>query len=187
MSLCFISKGTDQRFRIHPVRSSNAPTHKVASQMICPDPFVWQPHNTDAISSFSSSSSTSSSASSSTSFNGTMDGSFLIQCTGNAIKLGQSPSLVPAEAYFTYLGESLGSSCLYFLICLFIYLFIYCLFVFMTYFIFLLLLIYFLIFKICFFYFALHTCGRLYRPFLLFPHQLLPYFPLFPPLFRLVN
>ncbi len=81
--------GPDQTFRLHPAWSPAPVTHKVASSMVCPDPFVWQAKNTDVA---------------------TASNAFFIQCTGDGIKLGKTSSLVPAEAYFEYLGNSLGGT-----------------------------------------------------------------------------
>lgn len=71
--------GPDQRFRIYPVSSTNPVVHKVGTNFVCPDPYVW--------------------------YSGS---EYLIQCTGGKLKLGHSPELDPAKSQFTQVGECLG-------------------------------------------------------------------------------
>jgi arabinan endo-1,5-alpha-L-arabinosidase len=78
--------GENQRFRLHPVRSSTFHTQPLGSNFVCPDPFVWQPVK-DANSS-----------------------NYMIQCTGDGIKLGQTSTLDASSGYFKYMGDALGGT-----------------------------------------------------------------------------
>eukprot|EP01036_Dinobryon_divergens_P025769 gene25769-34350_t len=75
--------GTDQRFRIYPISSLSPVVHKVGTNTVCPDPYVWKSAST---------------------------GDYMIQCTGGGLKLGQSSDLEPSSSQFTYLGDCLGGT-----------------------------------------------------------------------------
>lgn len=62
--------GTDQRFRIYPISSLYPAVHKVGTNTVCPDPYVWKSAST---------------------------GGYMIQCTGGGLKLGQSSDLEPSS------------------------------------------------------------------------------------------
>jgi arabinan endo-1,5-alpha-L-arabinosidase len=74
--------GTDQRFRIYPISSTNPVVHSMGSNFVCPDPYVWKPKTTS---------------------------DYRIQCTGGGIKIGVSSSLEPTST-FSYIGDALGGS-----------------------------------------------------------------------------
>lgn len=73
--------GTDQRFRIYPISSTNPVVHKVGSGFVCPDPYVWKSGS-----------------------------EYMIQCTGGGLKLGHSADLEPASSQFKYQGDCLGGA-----------------------------------------------------------------------------
>jgi len=71
--------GTDQRFRIYPISSTNPVVHNVGTSFPCPDPYVWHTGS-----------------------------EYKIQCTGGGLQLGHSPDLNPASSQFKYDGDCLG-------------------------------------------------------------------------------
>ncbi len=75
--------GSNQRFRIYPVASTNPVVHKVGTSFTCPDPYVWKPQNS---------------------------AEYLIQCTGGGLRLGHSKDLNPATSQFDYLGDCLSGT-----------------------------------------------------------------------------
>ncbi|CAM9838230.1 unnamed protein product [Ectocarpus fasciculatus] len=75
--------GTDQRFRIHPVRNSKNPlVHSMNAGFGCADPFVWWSDEAAA---------------------------YRLQCTGGMLPLAETTKL-SSEASFSKLGNSLGGS-----------------------------------------------------------------------------
>jgi hypothetical protein len=75
--------GENQKFRLHPVRSSALHVQRLGTEFVCPDPFVWQPRNSS---------------------------SYLIQCTGGGIRMGESASLDAHSGYFKYKGDALSGT-----------------------------------------------------------------------------
>jgi hypothetical protein len=73
--------GTDQRFRIYPISSTKPVVHKVGSNFVCPDPYVWKAGS-----------------------------EYKIQCTGGKLQLGHSADLDPASSQFTKQGECLSGT-----------------------------------------------------------------------------
>lgn len=73
--------GTDQKFRIHPFRSSAPLNHHVASDRTCADPFVWWSAESNQ---------------------------YLMQCTGGGIGLTSTSTPLGASSTFKYQGDCLG-------------------------------------------------------------------------------
>ena len=72
--------GTDQRFRIYPVSSTNPVQHSIATSFGCADPYAW--------------------------YTGS---AYKIQCTGGGLALGSSSDLTPSSQ-FSHQGDCLGGS-----------------------------------------------------------------------------
>jgi len=73
--------GTDQRFRIYPISSSNPVVHNVGSSFGCADPYAW--------------------------YTGS---EYKLQCTGGTLGLGHSSDVDPAKSTFSYQGGCMGGS-----------------------------------------------------------------------------
>ncbi len=74
--------GTDQRFRIFPVRSSTIHSVPLNSQVACADPYAWYSDK---------------------------DNKYYLQCTFDGLALSSSDKM-DANAYFSYLGNSLSGT-----------------------------------------------------------------------------
>lgn len=76
--------GTDQRFRIHPVRNAQSPmTHDMNSEFGCADPFIWWEGGSSE---------------------------YLLQCTGGSLGLASAPAPLSSKSTFQRLGECLGGN-----------------------------------------------------------------------------
>lgn len=76
--------GTDQQFRIHPVRNKDHPLiHSMNSNFLCADPFMWWSDESSH---------------------------YKLQCTGENLGLASTPPPLSAASTFTYSGSCLGGS-----------------------------------------------------------------------------
>lgn len=78
--------GSEQRFRIYPVSSTNPVVHTAGTSFVCPDPFAWLPQSNAS--------------------------NLLIMCTGGGIKMGTTSSWDSALAnhVFDYEGDAMGGT-----------------------------------------------------------------------------